>query len=192
MTGTEPECRGNRSPYWAPNNVYRCSRQDRWITIAAATDEQWQHLARLVEGSQLACDSRFATLTGRLSNQDELDGIITRWTSGQDPFLLTHQLQEAGVPSGAVMRAPDLLNDPHYAARGTFVTVDHPLVGPRRYPGIPWKMSVTPGQVRSPAPCLGQHNAQVYGELLGMSEDQVTGLEDRGVVGTKPLGSRII
>ena len=192
MTGKEPERLGNRSPDLAPYNVYPCSGEDRWITIAPVTDEQWQSLALLIGGSELTCGSRFATLAARLANQDELDEIITRWTAGQDPFQLTHQLQEAGVPSGPVLRTPDLLDDPHFAVRGTFVTVDHPSVGPRRYPGIPWKMSATQGQVRGPAPRLGQDNTQIYGELLGMSEDQINGLEDRGVIGTKPRGSRII
>ena len=79
-----------------------------------------------------------------------------------------------------------------YLERGTFVEVDHPKVGPKKYPGIPWKMSVTPGQVHWPAPSLGEHNRQIYGSLLGMTEGDISCLERDGVIGVKPTGSRII
>ena len=192
MTGREPERRGNRSPVMAPHNAYPCAGEDRWVTIAATNDRQWQQLALAVGGRELAADGRFVSVEGRLERQDELDTIITRWTRSRNPDEISRQLQEVGVPSGPVLRGPDLLEDPHYAGRGTFITVDHPQVGPRRYPGIPWKMSATPGQVRWPSPTLGQHNHQVYGELLGMAREDVASLEESGIIGTKPTGSRII
>ena len=192
MTGREPERRGNRSPQCAPYNTYPCAGEDRWITIAATDNGQWRKLAGIIDGTELAEDLRFATNASRLENQEALDQIITRWTAGRDAFQITSKLQEVGVPSSPVLRAPDLLDDPHYAARGTFVAVDHPQVGPRRYPGIPWKMSATPGRVRWPAPMLGQHNHEIYGELLGLPVEEIAALEEQGVIGTKPTGSRII
>ncbi|MDP6549770.1 MAG: CoA transferase [Dehalococcoidia bacterium] len=190
MTREEPERRGNRSPYFAPHNVYPCLGEDRWVTIAAASGEQWSGLAGLIGGEGLATDPRFATAAGRLEHQDELDGIIARWTAGRDAFQVVRELQEIDVPSAAVLRGPDLLEDPHYNDRGTFVTVNHPQVGPRRYPGMAWKMSATPGQVRWASPTLGQHNHQVYGELLGLPQKEIGALEAKGVIGTKPIGSR--
>ena len=74
----------------------------------------------------------------------------------------------------------------------TFNNVDHPQVGPKWYPGFAWKMSVTPGQVHWPAPTLGQHNHTVYSEFLGLTDAAITNLEETGVIGTKPTGSRII
>ena len=192
MTAEEPERRGNHSPHFAPHNTYPCAGEDRWITIAAVSDRQWLRLAGLIGGEELATDRRFTTAGGRLENQDDLDRTIARWTAAWDSFGLTRRLQELGVPSSPVLRGPDLLADPHYAARGTFVTVDHPQVGPRQYPGLPWKMSRTPGKIRRPAPTLGQHNHQVYGELLGLAEGEVRELEEQGVIGTKPTASRII
>ena len=84
------------------------------------------------------------------------------------------------------------MTDAHYADRGTFVEVDHPQVGPKWYPGIPWKMSETPGQIHWPSPTLGQHNYQIYSELLGLNDEQIEGLKEDGAIGTKPTGSRII
>ena len=192
MTGEEPERIGNRSRWYAPCNTYPCADEDRWITIAATNDREWAALAAAMDAPNLAADERFATRESRLANQDELDVIIAEWTRGQDAFALAKSLQAAGVPAGPVLRGPDLLADRHYAARGTFMTVDHSQVGPRQYPGLPWKMSETPGEIRSPAPMLGQHNREVYGGLLGMSSRDIDALESEGVIGTKPTGSRII
>ena len=140
----------------------------------------------------LAEDSRFATAELRLAHQDELDATIANWTREYDVFLLAERLQGAGVPAGPVLRGPDLLANRHYAERGTFLSIDHPQVGPRQYPGLPWKMSATPGKVRSPAPTLGQHNHEIYGGLLGFRAEEIEALEADGLIGRKPTGSRII
>ena len=192
MTGEEPERQGNRSRWYAPCNTYPCEDKDRWITIAATNNGQWASLATVMGKPELAEDSRFATAESRLSHQDELDAVIAGWTQGQDVFTLSERLQQAGVPAGPVLRGPDLLADRHYSERGTFVTVDHPQVGPRWYPGLAWRMSATPGEVRSPAPTLGQHNHEVYRGLLGLAAQDIETLDAGGVIGTKPTGSRII
>ena len=192
MTGQEPERIGNRSRWYAPCNTYPCADEDRWITIAATNEAEWQRLAEEMDATPLLDDTRFATADARMSHQDELDAIIAGWTSSQEAFALAERLQAAGVPAGPVLRGPDLLADRHYAERGTFITVDHPQVGPKQYPGIPWKMSRTPGEVRWPSPTLGQHNRQVFGGLLGLTAEEVDALESGGVIGTKPTGSRII
>lgn len=192
MTGQEPERIGNRSRWYAPCNTYPCADEDRWITIAATTDDEWHRLVSAMDAEPLADDMRFASAQARMAHQDELDAIIAGWTRDQDAFVLAERLQAAGVPAGPVLRGPDLLEDRHYAERGTFVSVDHPQVGPKHYPGIPWKMSRTPGEVRWPSPTLGQHNREIFGGLLGLTSDEIDTLESDGVIGTKPTGSRII
>jgi len=192
MTGQEPERLGNRSSWYAPANSYPCAGEDRWVTIAVTNNDQWGGLARTMGAPSMAEDLRFATADKRQENQDELDAVISEWTVGQEASEITNQLQNAGVPSGPVLRGPDLLEDRHYTDRGTFVTVDHSQVGPKQYPGIPWKMSGTPGAVRWPSPTLGQHNRDVYGELLGLTGTEIDQLEKTGIIGTKPTGSRII
>ena len=192
MTGQEPERRGNRSGWYAPANSYRCAGEDRWVTIAATNQDQWRSLAQAMDADGLADDPRFATKEARRENHDDLDRIISEWTIGLEAYDVTRKLQRLGVPAGPVLRGPDLLQDAHYKDRGTFVTVDHPQVGPKQYPGIPWKMSATPGVVRWPSPTLGQHNREVYGELLGLNGLEIDQLDQTGVIGTKPTGSRII
>jgi len=192
MTGQEPERRGNRSGWYAPANSYRCAGEDRWVTIAATNQDQWRSLAQAMDADGLADDPRFDTNEARRENHDDLDRIISEWTIGLEAYDVTRKLQRLGVPAGPVLRGPDLLQDAHYKDRGTFVTVDHPQVGPKQYPGIPWKMSATPGVVRWPSPTLGQHNREVYGELLGLNGLEIDQLDQTGVIGTKPTGSRII
>ena len=118
MTGREPERIGNRSRWYAPCNTYPCAGEDRWITIAATNDAEWQRLVSAMDMQPLADDTRFATAEARIDNQDDLDVIIAGWTSGQDAFALGELLQAAGVPAGPVLRGPDLLQDRHYAERG--------------------------------------------------------------------------
>ena len=192
MTGEEPQRRGNHSPYFAPHNAYTCAGEDRWVTIAVTSDDQWRRLAQIVGGPKLADDARYGTTRGRMEHQDHLDELIGAWTADKNANEICRQLQEAGIPSSPVMGGPDLLADPHYADRETFMEISHPQVGGKMYPGMAWKMSATPGRVRWPSPTLGQHNHQIYGELLGMPREDIVALEDEGVIGTKPTGSRII
>ncbi|MFQ6029607.1 MAG: CaiB/BaiF CoA transferase family protein, partial [Dehalococcoidia bacterium] len=192
MTGREPERLGNHSAHVAPHNTYPCAGEDRWVVIAVADDAQWQRLAQTIGGAALAQDARFVTNEGRLQNQDELDRIIGEWTWDRDMRQISEELQALGIAASPVLRGPDLLEDPHYTDRGTFNYVDHPQVGPKWYQGFAWRMSATPGQVHWPAPTLGQHNSQIYQELLGLSSGEIQDLEETGVIGTKPTGSRII
>ena len=192
MTGQEPQRRGNHSPHFAPHDCYPCLGEDRWITIAVTSDREFSRLARVMGDPALAQDARFASNDRRLAHQDELDAIISRWTSQRDLFQMTRQLQEAGLPAAPVMGGPDLLEDPHYRDRATFNQIAHSQVGPKWYPGFAWRMSETPGEVHWPSPTLGQHNHHIYSQLLGLTDDQIAQLERDGVIGTKPTGSRII
>ena len=190
MTGREPERIGNHSPWHAPHNAYPGAGADRWVTIAVTTEEQWRRLAAVIGRPELAAAPEYATAAARRENQGELDKIIGEWTAGRDIGEITRQLQAQGIPAAPALRGPDLLENEHYRERGTFNQVNHPQVGPKWYQGFAWRMSETPGQVHWPAPTLGQHNRQIYGELLGLTEGEIEELEAGGVIGTKPTGSR--
>ena len=192
IAGEEPERMGNHSPWFAPQNAYPCAGDDRWVTISVTTDEQWRNLAQAIGRAELAHDDRFATNEARLQHRNELDQILGDWASDRDIWEITYLLQDRGIPSGPVLRGPDLIDNPHYADRGTFNNVDHPRVGPKWYQGFAWRMSKTPGQVHWPSPTLGQHNRKIYRELIGLSDGEIDGLEETGVIGTRPTGSRII
>jgi len=179
--------RGNRHPTMAPHGCYRASGSDRWIAIAVATEEEWRALCGAMGNPPWSHDARFATMPDRLKYQDELDRRIEEWTSRHDHIQLMNTLQNAGVKAGAVLDTAELAADPHLNQRGFFEELTHPEAGMHRYPGVSWKMSRTPGRLRLPAPCFGQHNRYVFGELLGMSDEDIMGLKDAGVTAEEPL-----
>jgi crotonobetainyl-CoA:carnitine CoA-transferase CaiB-like acyl-CoA transferase len=108
-------------------------------------------------------------MSGRLHHQDELDARISEWAlaQGLDPWPLAERLQAAGIPAGPMASAADLVDDAHPRLRGFFYEATHPEVGARLYMGLPYHLRADMPYDSSPAPCLGQHNARVLGDLLG-------------------------
>ena len=160
---------GGRSPTAAPHGVYQCQGEDRWCVIAVYSDTEWTALCRVMGEPAWACEARFQSLPGRLQHVDDLDRLLTTWTLQHPPEAIMHHLQEAGVAAGVVQNAHDLLEvDPQLRHRGHYHLLNHPVTGPTLYMGPAFALSATPALLR-PAPCLGQHNAYVYGQLLGMS-----------------------
>jgi crotonobetainyl-CoA:carnitine CoA-transferase CaiB-like acyl-CoA transferase len=130
----------------------------------------------------LADDDRFATATARKRNEDAVEAVVEEWTRTLSPEEATEKLQGAGVAAFTSMSNKDLAEDPHLAARGFFVDLEHPEVGKRHHAGLPWRFSDTACAVRAPAPTLGQHTREVLEGLLGYSSAEVDGLEKAGVL----------
>ena len=187
VTGKSPQNRGNRHPVYAPHGAYPCRGDDEWITIAVADDDEWRKLCDAMEMPELVVSPDYCDILSRHRNHDVLDAIIAAWTRDKSVYDLMHLLQGAGVPAAPVMTGEAIFNDPHYQERGLLEFVDHPSCGPYFMPGAAWKMSETPPSVRWHAPRLGEHNGQVFGELLGMSADAINELEAEGVSGTAPV-----
>jgi benzylsuccinate CoA-transferase BbsF subunit len=172
---------GNRDRSMAPHNCYPCAGDDRWVTIAVATDDEWRALCAVIADPRLE-DERFADGYGRWLNQDELDQIIGEWTAGRSPQEITQTLQAASVAAMPAHDGRSLVEDPQLRERGLMQWVEHPLSGRRLMAGPPWRFSNTPASIRQPAPLLGQHNHYVLHDLLGMSEQEIQRLVDEGVV----------
>jgi crotonobetainyl-CoA:carnitine CoA-transferase CaiB-like acyl-CoA transferase len=136
---------------------------------------------------QWGSDERFADVTGRLANQDELNKLIGHWTIGYNHSELAEMLQARGIKAGAVLNAAELVDDPHLKERGFFEEVEHPEAGKHIMPSISWKMSRTPGRIERPTPCFGEHNRCVFSELLGMSDEEIEELAQEGVTAEAPL-----
>ena len=152
----------NHHPAMAPHNCYPCQGDDTWLVMAVATDAEWQRLCHALGDPSWAKADKFATLHSRLQHQDELDHHLAAWTALQDARTAMEHLQAHGVAAGMVFSEPEAYADPHLQARGFFETVTHRECGTHRYPGMLWKMSKTPGSIRSAACCLGEHNDYVY------------------------------
>lgn len=167
LNGHIQQAEGNHHPEMAPHHVYPCAGGE-WISLAAPGGEQWRALARAMGQAELAGDARFATLADRKANEAELDRLIADWTARQDTLELVSKLQAAGIPAGKSQSSIDLIADQTLWGRGFYpdvVDADgsmRPIVGPS------WKMS-RGAEINDAAPRLGEHNAYIFGEVLGLS-----------------------
>jgi crotonobetainyl-CoA:carnitine CoA-transferase CaiB-like acyl-CoA transferase len=181
---------GNRHAGMAPHGIYRCAEEpdkpvgdDQWVAIACETEPQWQALCSVMGHSEWRDDARFCTLASREAHQDELDRMIEAWTRGRTKNEAMALLQAAGVPAGAVQRSLEMLDsDPQLAHLGLYPKAQHHLLGEHRIDGMPVRMSRTQPGYTTGAPRLGRHNAYVFGELLGIDEDEIARLESEKVL----------
>ena len=186
MNGVDRGPMGNRHPYYAPHNAYRCAGYDAWVAIACETDEQFAALARTMGRPELAEDARFATTEARKANEAELDQPIGEWTGAMGHYEAMHILQRAGVPAGAVLNTPELMSDPQLRSRRAWAPHTHPDAGTWEMETPPWLLSRTPGHVRLPAPGFGDHNDYVLREILGLDEARVKEFYEAGVTADAP------
>jgi len=182
VNGRQVEPAGNSSNQAAPHGVYRCRGDDRWCAIAVFKDEEWKGFKRALGNPPWTEDERFATLSGRLKNADELDRLVEEWTREHTAEEVMAQLQKEGVAAGAVQDASDLAKDPQLRARGFFVELEHPELGKTISDATPIKLSDTPAEYSRAAPTPGQDNDYVYGKLLGMSEGELAELKQQGII----------
>jgi crotonobetainyl-CoA:carnitine CoA-transferase CaiB-like acyl-CoA transferase len=191
MNDREPERVGNRDPHMAPHGIFKCLDLpekildvtiDQWVSIVCADDEEWGRLARAIGRAELSTDARFKTLAARKQNEDALEAIITEWTSRRRVADVVKELQNAGVAAGACADNKYISEDPHLNERDYFVYRDHPAVGKRQHCGMPWRMSVTPCEVKAAAPALGQHTDEVLTGLLGYSKEEVEKMRADGAL----------
>lgn len=172
---------GSILPNVAPSNVYP-TRDGLLVLIAGNQDTVFRRLAAAMGQPELGDDPRFATHAARGANQAELDERIAAWSATLDAVDLEATLIEHAVPTGKIFRAPEMLADPHFAARDAIVTVPHPELGDFPMQNVMPKLSATPGAVRWVGPALGQHNDEVYGDLLGLTVEEREALAGEGVI----------
>jgi crotonobetainyl-CoA:carnitine CoA-transferase CaiB-like acyl-CoA transferase len=165
----------------APSNVYP-TRSGEMVLVAANQDTVFGRLAAVMGRPELAEDPRYATHAARGHNMDELDDLIAAWTAGLGTGELLGRLHDGGVPAGRIYTARDMFEDPHFAAREAIVRLAHPEFGELPMQGAFPRLSETPGTVRHIGPALGEHNADVYGGLLGIPADDLDALSERGIV----------
>jgi crotonobetainyl-CoA:carnitine CoA-transferase CaiB-like acyl-CoA transferase len=178
---------GNMVPYAAPHDAYPCEGDDEWIAIAVGDDRQWVTLCELMERSDMAQSSRFASLHGRLEHHDELSILLSEWTIRFNKHDLAQRLQAAGVAAAPVTTGADVASDPALHASGFIQQLSHPEAGSHDYPTLSFLLSRTPGGVSSAAPCFGEHNDLVLRTILGLPESVTEGLVQSGAVTNSPI-----
>ena len=166
-----------------PHGVYPAAGDDRWLSIAVATDAEWQAMAEVMGAGELASDTRFAEAQARHANRRELDGIVSRWTATLDANVAAERLQAAGVAAHASWTTPEIAADPHLHAREAIVDVAEPDGKIRAAVGVPMRLSRGPEiGIHRGTPKLGEHEDYVYGELLGMARAERQALEEAEVI----------
>lgn len=178
--GVIRERTGSILPKIAPSNVYRT--RDGQILIGGNQDSVWKRLAETMGRPELAADPRFATHLARGEHQAELDALIEAWTGSFASAPLLQLLHANGVPAGRIYRAPDMLEDEHFAARHALVKVPHPVFDNLWMANVFPKLSATPGEVRWPGPALGAHNEEIFGGVLGYGSARLAELAAQGVI----------
>lgn len=181
LMGIVRERSGSILPGIAPSNVYSC--KDGEYMIGANKDSLWRRLASAMGRPELGDDPRYATHVARGTNQLELDALINAWTQTLTVDALDALMIENSIPAGRVYRAPEMIADPHFQAREAIIEVETERHGKIKMQNAFPKLSATPSSVRRPAPSqVGQHNAEVYGELLGLGADEIGALKAAGIV----------
>ncbi len=161
-------------PY--PRTTLPC--KDGYFTMHAVQGYQWKRFLEIVGDGKVPDwyekDPRFKdrSVAGR-QYADELDALLAPWMMSHTKDELFALCQEKKIPFGPVRTAEETVNDPHFADREYFVEMEHPTLGKTKYPGPPYRLSLTPWAVERTAPALGEHNSEIYSELLGYSEDRI-------------------
>ena len=181
VAGYQRERTGPTLPNVSPSNAYPTG-DGEMILIAANQDTVFRRLAEVMERPDLATDERYATHSARGVSMEELDGLIAEWTSTFKADDLLERLHEGGVPAGRIFRAKDMFADPHFAARDAIVRLAHPDLGEFAVHNVAPKLSATPGAVRHLGPTLGQHNDEIYRDVLGLGDDEMSSLRAEGVI----------
>ena len=170
---------GNRHPEMAPHGVFPCV-DDEWISVAASDDAVWHKIAKAMGQPALAVDERFNTLAKRKLNEDALNQIITTWTSRHNAQALATELQALGIAATMSQSSVDLVADCHLWSREFYREVTESTGDTRSIVGPGWKMS-RGATITTGAPRLGEHNAYIFGEILGLSTEEQQKLSAAGI-----------
>jgi crotonobetainyl-CoA:carnitine CoA-transferase CaiB-like acyl-CoA transferase len=172
---------GNRLSHSAPLDNYPTA-DGLFVCIVAGSDANFRRLCAAMEQPELAADARFATLAGRASRGDEINGLVATWTSGLTAAEITERCVAHDVPVGTAYSAADIFSDPHMDARGDLVPVEDPVIGTVRQQAPYPRLVRHPSPVPAGAPRLGEHNREVWCALVGLSEAELDELVARGIV----------
>ncbi len=181
QTGEVRERSGTVRTWSIPGDQFQ-SRDGKWVLILALSPQLWERLAKAMDQPELVEDPRFVSPEVRLENVEALHGLIREWVGNLDADEVHRRLTEWRVPFGPINSIADIFDDPHFKAREDLVTVDDPQLGETVVPVVYPRLSHASGRVYSPAPMPGQHNREIYQDLLGLSDADLDRLRAAGTI----------
>ena len=172
---------GNRTGQSSPIGSYQTT-DNRYMVLSVSTDRVWLRMTEAMGHPEWAADPRFASNPQRTAHADDVDAVVAVWFAEHTAEDAQRILDDAGVPVSPIYSIADIFSDPQYLARGDIIHPEDPEIGPVPMPAILPRFSRTPGEVRFVGPRLGEHNDQIYGELLGLDEDERARLHADGII----------
>jgi benzylsuccinate CoA-transferase BbsF subunit len=173
---------GNHNVTMAPHNNYPCKGVDKWVSIAIASDEEWQRFCEALGNPQWCKDEKFGDVFTRIKNQKELDERISDWTRNHTDYEIMEILQSSGVAAVPCMDIEERYFDPHFQAREVFISRTDPELGTFFMTSTPWKMERSDFSEGRLAPKIGEHNYYVLEGILGMERGEIDRLTEEGVL----------
>lgn len=171
---------GTHNPHDAPMAAYKC--KDGYIIIATVGDEHWHRFCKAIDKPEWAKDPGYQTKRQRWEKKYVLADEIEKITANYTVKEVGEMMDRERVANSPIHNIEQVVDDPHLNARGYFVEVEHPIIGKAKLPGIPFKLSETPGDVKRPSPLVGEHNELILGKYLGMSKEEVGRIKEEGVI----------
>ena len=171
---------GNRSVNNAPRNTYK-TKDGHWVAVSASAQSIAERVMRLVGHPEYIDEPWFASGSERAKHADELDAAVQDWISSRTQEEVVRAFEEVSAAVAPIYDIEGIMQDPQYAALNSIITLDDPELGPLKMQNVMFRLSETPGEVRSTGPRLGEHNAEVYREL-GIGEVELRELAEKGVV----------
>ena len=173
---------GNANVLTAPYDAFKA--KDGWVFIGIVTPKQWDSLCKITGRENLSDDHRFKTMKDRckLGNLQFFSEWLSKWVADKTVDELVEQLNDAGIPCGPVNTIPQAFSDPQIRARKMIVELDRPGIGKIPLVRTPVKLSETPGEIKTLDPAIGEHNEEVYGNLLGLTPEQILQLKKESII----------
>ncbi|WNS79105.1 CaiB/BaiF CoA-transferase family protein [Domibacillus sp. DTU_2020_1001157_1_SI_ALB_TIR_016] len=174
-----------RSPMLAghssPAGTYQ-TKDGKWVVLVCSTEKTWTRLAESMGRADLIDDPRYKTNMERMQNDEDLQKIVKEFIGSLNNDELLEKMDTEGVPVSPILSIEDIFNNPQYKARENILEVEHPRLGSVKVPGIVPKFSATPGKIRHRAPDLGEHNEEILRNEIGLTEEQIAQLYEKGVI----------
>lgn len=181
LRGEEPAHRGNRNARYFAQGVYQCAGEEQWLAITMRTLGEWRSVATALDLKEELAD------VAKDARLNEIDRRISGALAEMDPQSAMERLAKAGVPAGRVLNTVDIHNDPHLEARGYWVELPHPKMATWKQPRSAWQLKEAAPTPRRHAPLFGEHNREILGGLLGLSDAEIAALAEAEVISEAPV-----
>ncbi len=165
----------------SPSGTYQ-TKDGKWTVLVCSTDKTFEYLAKAIGRDDMLTDERFNTNAARVKNSEAVDAVVIDWLKQHDWAYAKEYLDSCGIPISLVYTMEDIFQDPHFKARGNLVEVDHPDFGTLCIPSVTPLLTKTPGEIKWAGPAVGAYNSDVFGELLGLSKEEIAKLRSEGTI----------